>query len=188
MNAVCVMRRRKKATERRPRRWPCRPDRRHADGPTRTMTDVAPSPFDDSRRLTGPNLYFAETGAALETLVGTPVPEALLASWQTRLAQARTALGWPHGDTVIRRHDSGASLAFSAPFDQLYAAADVNEWAWLASLYEHGRLEPDAVPFAPGHPAVWNAGQAMRSLAAAAGAEKRPALHELADAARARKL
>lgn len=147
------------------------------------MTDAAPSPFDDSRRLTGPNLYFASTGAALETLVGAPVPETLLAGWQARIGQARQALGWPDGDLVIRRHHSGASLAFSAPFDQLYAAADVNEWAWLASLHEHGSLDPGAVPFAPGHPALWNPEQAMQTLQAAARAEQRPLLHELENAA-----
>lgn len=34
------------------------------------MSESVPLPFDDLRRLTGPNLYFAGPGAVLETMVG----------------------------------------------------------------------------------------------------------------------
>src|SRR3546814_13184287 len=34
----------------------------------------------------------------------------------------------------MRRHRSGVSLAFAAPLDCLYAATEVNEWAWWAAV------------------------------------------------------
>lgn len=145
--------------------------------------DAAIPPFDDSRRLTGPNLYFAGTGAALETGIGPDVSAHLLSAWMQRIAQACSALSWPSGETVIRSHRTGASLAFTAPFDQLYAATDVNEWAWLASLHAAGQLAPDDVPFSPGHAAVWDDNQTMQTLLAAARAEHDAPLQALANAA-----
>ena len=84
------------------------------------MSESVPLPFDDLRRLTGPNLYFAGPGAVLETLVGAPVPSALIEDWKRRIARARAALGWPDGPVTVREHASGASLAFAAPGDMLY--------------------------------------------------------------------
>ena len=40
------------------------------------MSESVPLPFDDLRRLTGPNLYFAGPGAVLEPTIGAPVPAA----------------------------------------------------------------------------------------------------------------
>ena len=103
-----------------------------------TAYDPAAEPYEDSRRLTGCNVYFAGTGAALEVAPGLPFDDAALARWRDNIAAARRALGWPPGDVVARRHRSGASLAFAAPLDRLYAATEVNEWAWWAAV---------AVPF-----------------------------------------
>lgn len=41
----------------------------------------------------------------------------------------------PYG-TVARRHETGVSLAIAAPFDQLFTATEVNEWALCASLHD----------------------------------------------------
>jgi cyanophycin synthetase len=93
-------------------------------------------PFADSRRLTGPNLYFAGTGAVLATR---EVPdEALLASWRARILRARRALAWPEGAAFARPQAGGATLALPAPTDQLFLATEVNEWALLAALVERG--------------------------------------------------
>jgi UDP-N-acetylmuramyl tripeptide synthase len=93
-------------------------------------------PFDSSRRLTGSNLFFASTGAVLET-VGVEVDEALLAGWHSRVARARASLRW--ADTahsiVARRHAKGTSLAVAAPLDQLFTATEINEWALCAALF-----------------------------------------------------
>jgi cyanophycin synthetase len=37
---------------------------------------------------------------------------------------------------AIRRHATGTSLAIAAPFDQLFTATEINEWAFCASLID----------------------------------------------------
>ena len=143
-------------------------------------------PFDESRRLTGSNLYFDGTGAALETLGALRLDEAALSGWRARIALVRDALGWPHAAVVVRRHASGASLAFAAPPDQLYTAAEANEWAWLASLHALQPAAAGAGWHAPGDPAAWDADSALHTLRAMAAEEANPALVALLDAARAR--
>jgi UDP-N-acetylmuramyl tripeptide synthase/very-short-patch-repair endonuclease len=90
-------------------------------------------PFDDSRRLTGFNLYFADVGAVLET-AGVDVDQALLEQWRARVVRMRAELGWPDAAPVARVHARGASLALQAPLDQLFSATEVNEWALLSSF------------------------------------------------------
>jgi UDP-N-acetylmuramyl tripeptide synthase len=99
-----------------------------------TDHDPAAEPYEDSRRLTGCNFFFAGTGAALEAAPGVAFDDAAVARWRANVGAARGALGWPEGAVVARRHRSGVSLAFEAPFDRLYAATEVNEWAWWAAL------------------------------------------------------
>jgi len=137
-------------------------------------------PFDDSRRLTGYNLYFRDTGAMLETLGPEPDDE-LLAGWRSRVVKARQALGWPDGPLQQRRHASGASLALAAPPDQLLAATEVDEWAWLATLAALRGL--DVGLHAPGHPAAWDEASALATLRAFAAEERQPALVPLIEAA-----
>src|SRR5574337_12656 len=138
-------------------------------------------PFDDSRRLTGFNLYFRAVGAVLETRG--PLPdESTLQAWDIDVQRAGATLGWPAGERVVRRHRGGASLALSAPLDQLFCATEVNEWAWTRA-YEaaHGPLM--ARFHAPGHPAVWDEDAALQTLRAFAAAEREPALLALVEAA-----
>jgi UDP-N-acetylmuramyl tripeptide synthase len=92
-------------------------------------------PFADSRRLTGANLFFADTGATLE-LSGVPGDEALLTAWRARVERARAVLGWDETGIIARRHAGGVSLSIGAPVDQLFLATEVNEWALCASLQE----------------------------------------------------
>jgi UDP-N-acetylmuramyl tripeptide synthase/very-short-patch-repair endonuclease len=110
---------------------------------------VAAEPFQDSRRLTGCNFYFAGTGAALEVAPGVAFDEAVLQAWRENIAAARTALSWPDGNIVVRRHRSGASLAFAAPPDQLYAATEVNEWAWWSAVAGVEGDNGSALSFSP---------------------------------------
>ena len=104
-------------------------------------------PFEDSRRLTGSNLFFDSPGAVLETL-GVTVDDAVLADWSARVARARSWMQWPEHEPktprpratarassiAIRRHASGTALALSAPVDQLFTATEINEWAFCAAL------------------------------------------------------
>ncbi|WP_426690068.1 Mur ligase family protein [Rhodanobacter ginsengiterrae] len=142
-------------------------------------------PFDDSRRLTGCNLYFDGTGAVLEA-VGVAIDDALLDGWRARVAFARRALGWADAPLVVRRHAGGAALAFEAPIDQLFSATEVNEWAWLATLATARAV--DAGLHAPGHPAAWDEVSALHTLRAFAVAERQPELPLLVQAAEARGL
>ncbi|MEO8809336.1 MAG: Mur ligase family protein [Rhodanobacter sp.] len=143
-------------------------------------------PFDDSRRLTGFNLYFRDVGAVLET-VGPPPGGPALQTWDAAVRRACAALGWPPGERVARQHHSGASLALTAPLDQLFSATEVNEWAWsFAHEAAHGPL---AVRFhAPGHSASWDEDEAMQTLRALASAERQPSLLALVQAAEQRGL
>ena len=95
---------------------------------------MLPEPFEDSRRLTGSNLYFNGTGAALEAARGLVFDEGTLAAWKRNVETARAALDWPQEKIVLRPHRTGVSLAFIAPADQLYAATEVNEWAWWSAM------------------------------------------------------
>ena len=133
-------------------------------------------PFDDSRRLIGPNPYFAAPGAALES-VGIAVDTAMLERWRANIVRMRAVLGWPADEPVVARpHASGASLAFAAPPNRLLCATEVNEWAWGAAC------ERD-VGHAPGHPATWDIELAQHTLAALAADEAIPALKAWLDAA-----
>ncbi len=148
------------------------------------MSETATASFDDSRRLTGPNLYFAQAGAVLETAIGPAVDHALVDAWRARVERARVALDWSVGAVMVRPHRSGVTLGFTAPFDQLYAATEVNEWAWQASLHASGReLAGDEVGHAPGHAAVDDEDSALHTLLALARAEAHPGLVALRDAA-----
>ena len=137
-----------------------------------------PEPFEDSRRLTGGNLYFNGTGAALETARGLLFDETTLAAWQRNIETARAALDWPQAEIVLRHHRTGVSLAFIAPADQLYTATEVNEWAWWSAVdfpFSHREQQPQ--PYhSPGHAAVWDEESALHTLRAAARAESRPHL------------
>ena len=140
-------------------------------------------PFDESRRLTGSNLYFDGPGTALETRGVARLDEAVLAGWRERVLIVRDALGWPAAAVVARRHASGASLAFAAPPDQLYTAAEANEWAWLASLQARQPAVAGDGRHAPGHPPAWDQPSALNTLRAMALEEANPALIALLDAA-----
>ncbi len=146
---------------------------------------VPAPPFEDSRRLTGPNLYFAHPGAVLETLGARARDSEAHDAWRERVAWACAELGWPAPQTVVRAHASGASLALTAADDQLFAATEINEWAWCASVDDddaEGRFH------SPGHPAVWDRALAAQTLRAFAAAERRPDVIALLHAAQARQL
>lgn len=81
----------------------------------------------------GANLFFASTGAVLE-VVGLPVDDSLIRAWRERVVRAGAHLKWPEPQCVARQHLAGASLAISAPIDQLFLATEVNEWALCAAL------------------------------------------------------
>lgn len=144
-------------------------------------------PFEDSRRLTGANLYFNGPGAALETTAGLQFDAVALQRWRDNVARLRVTLGWPEGAMVARMHASGASLAFEAPADQLYTATEGNEWALHAALGQRADATPvdEEAEHPRPHVAHFDDDEALRQLRELARAEAKPALVVLLDAARA---
>ena len=138
------------------------------------------APFAESRRLTGPSLYLDEPGAALQSAADVVFDGDTLARWRDNIAHARAALDWPRGAVCVRPHAGGVSLALAAPFDQLYTATAVNEWAWCDALGV--AVVSDLAPLN----GVADRTEALRLLRQAAQAEARPALHALAAAAEQR--
>ena len=148
---------------------------------------MSDAPFEDSRRLTGANLYFDGAGAALETAPGLAFDAGTLQRWRANIERARAALGWPDGAIVIREHATGASLVFEAPLDQLYVATEANEWALYAALglrADDAPVDDEAASPRP-HVAHFDDEEALRQLAALAQAEATPAVVALLASARA---
>ena len=99
--------------------------------------------FVDARRLTGPNAVFDGIGSILDVSCTPDQADQLIPVWADHVGRMLEALDWPSAEFAIRRLDGGISLAFSAPIDQLYAASEINEWAWAASAFELGEATDD---------------------------------------------
>ncbi len=100
----------------------------------------------DSRRLTGPNLIADRAGAVIDGRVeGVPSPR-LLAAWDHRAEQMLDAVGWATEIRATRVYPGGVSVFLSAPIDALYAATEVNEWAWEQAAADVGAgAAPDSL-------------------------------------------
>lgn len=129
----------------------------------------------DSRRLTGPNLLTDRPGAVVDVALGEgAAAEAAVAEWRRQAGRVLAAVGWAGEALAARTFPGGASLALTAPIDALYAATEVNEWAWAAAAASlAGEAEPDLAA-------------AADRLRATIAAERNPRLLALAAAARAR--
>ena len=128
----------------------------------------------DSRRLTGPNLLWNCPGAVIDVEFDNGSNDMDIQTWLSRVRQMMDALGWNKERTCVRRFKGGASLAISAPIDALYAATDVNDWAFDAACdIREGRSEPEI-------------GHDVQRLAEIIRSERNPHLIALRDAAMAR--
>jgi cyanophycin synthetase len=133
--------------------------------------------FEDSRRLTGPNRYFAGAAVTLTPLGRAAGDTAALQAWADHVRAMSTALGWPDPQPLIQRHAGGTLLVFSAPQDALFSATEVNEWAWERAAAEAGESSFDLA-----HDLGDDAAAAV-AMAARADAERLPALAALRAAA-----
>ena len=130
-------------------------------------------------------------------LTGIEADAKLIAEWTARVDRARSRLGWATGAGIVARpHGSGVTLALAAPFDQLFTATEVNEWALCSALQARdpvrwpglraalaaAALEQSHGP-ADADPPVLDERPALERLARLAAAERRPVLRELAEAA-----
>lgn len=84
----------------------------------------------DSRRLPGPNLLWPRPGAVIDVAVEPASSSALVKAWQRQARCILDAVGWSGQETTVRTFAGGLNLAISAPIDALYAATEVNEWAF----------------------------------------------------------
>ncbi|MGQ0428719.1 MAG: Mur ligase family protein [Gammaproteobacteria bacterium] len=118
---------------------------------------------------------------------------AIGAGWERRARAAMAAVGWPAGSVVAVAHPGGASLALSAPPDQLFTATEVNEWALAAALAERepGRRDELIATLAAeqpeeSEPPVLEETGALERLARRAAREANPRLRTLLAEAAAR--
>ncbi len=95
--------------------------------------------FLDARRLTGPNAVFDGIGSVLDVACSPEEAGQLIPVWADHVGRMLESLDWPSAEFALRRLEGGVSLAFSAPIDQLYAASEINEWAFKASAFELGQ-------------------------------------------------
>ncbi len=98
----------------------------------------------DARRLTGPSLLWNKPGTILDVRCNDEETDKLVPFWESRIRLMLDAVGWGHESTCSWRLSEGVSLAFSAPIDALYAASEINEWAWACCDHEfNGADAPD---------------------------------------------
>jgi cyanophycin synthetase len=128
----------------------------------------------DSRRLTGPGLLLDRPGAVLEAQVDERLREPAIEAWRVAIRWMLEAVGWAGEELSVRRYRGGVALALTAPVDALYAATEINEWAWSTAEAAVG-----------GGPTV-DLEPAAARLKAVIAAERYPPLVALRDAARHR--
>ena len=87
----------------------------------------------DSRRLTGPNLYWEFPSAIIDVEIGGS-PDTIIRAWETAAKQWLDRVAYPDEKTCFHTWDGGASLLISAPIDVLYSMCELNELAWASAL------------------------------------------------------
>ncbi len=126
----------------------------------------------ESRRLTGPNLAWDHPGAVLQVAFDEGV--GAVEAWHTHAEAILAAVGWRDQHVVARTFSGGADLIMSAPIDALYAACELNEWAWEAACATVAGQTPPPLD------------EAAQRLSALIAEERNPRLLALRDAARDR--
>ena len=100
--------------------------------------------FLDARRLTGPNLLLDGPGSILDVACAPDRVVALVPVYERHVRRMLDALDWGSVEFRALPLTGGVSLAFTAPIDALYAASEINEWAFAACAHEFdGSEEPD---------------------------------------------
>jgi len=83
----------------------------------------------DSRRLTGPNLFWDWPGAILDIALNDIPADLVISAWSEEVTRLMDAMGWNAENICSRVYEGGASLVINAPIDVLYAACELNEVA-----------------------------------------------------------
>jgi cyanophycin synthetase len=97
----------------------------------------------DSRRLTGPNILSDHPAAVIDVRINAEDVAPFVAAWTDQVSRMLEAVGWARLELHSREMDGGVSVGFDAPIDALYAATDVNDWAFeAAQTVLSGEVEP----------------------------------------------
>ena len=129
----------------------------------------------DSRRLPGTSLLWDRPSAVIDASVSEGDAARVIDAWSLQARRMLDAVGWAGEALIARAFHGGLSVAMSAPIDALYAATEVNEWAWDAGLRALGGAPPSDADVA----------EAAALLMPLIAAERRPRLLELEAAAAA---
>ncbi len=99
------------------------------------MTDIILS-LEDSRRLTGPNLFGDISGAIIDVRIKNIDAVVVTQTWEKHAKQLFERIYWHKQKRLHRLYQDGASLVITAPIDCLYAATEINEAAWQLTCNE----------------------------------------------------
>ena len=100
--------------------------------------------FLDARRLTGPSLLFDGPAAVMDVSCTVEEADRLERVWLAQVKRMNETLGWAQPEFSHQSLSGGVSLAFTAAIDALYAASEINEWAWAECAAEfNGAERPD---------------------------------------------
>jgi len=125
----------------------------------------------DSRRLTGPNLFWDWPGAVLDISLSDIPADLVISAWAEEVTRLMDSMGWNAGNICSRVFEGGASLIINAPIDELYTACELNEVAFnRAKAWLSGQLVPSL-------------GSVLTDLGRQQAAERNPALLALQQAA-----
>lgn len=127
--------------------------------------------FLDARRLTGPSLLFDGPAAILDVAMSQDDVAEFRTRWERAVTRMSGEFDWPDAEFNHLLLTGGASFAFTAPVDALYAASMINEWAYAEVAAQMGQGE--APDFAAG----------LAAARDAYGDEVNPSLLELEAAA-----
>ncbi|NKB38548.1 MAG: Mur ligase [Gammaproteobacteria bacterium] len=94
--------------------------------------------IENSRRLTGANLFSMQTGAVLDLLAEDATLTNFKTAWENQASKLLSAIGWSQENTFHRLYEGGISLGLTAPIDCLYSAAELAEAAVLLAGKELG--------------------------------------------------
>ena len=125
----------------------------------------------DSRRLTGPNLFWDWPGAVLDIALNDTPADLVISAWTEEVTRLMDAMGWKSGNIDSREFDGGASLIINAPIDVLYTACELNEMAFKRAKTLLSGKSPPALE------------QALTDLSRQREEERNPALLALQHAA-----
>ncbi len=105
--------------------------------------------LNDSRRLTGANLYWQRPSAIVDVDIEGDDPataEALVRAWTNSAKNLLRGVGHEDEQLTQRLYAGGASLLISAPIDALYSMCELNEAAFAQACWALESGPPVGVP------------------------------------------